>query len=527
MRIGIVCYPTVGGSGAVAAELGKQLARRGHDIHVISYRLPFRLRRLPAEHLLPRGRRLELPAVRVPAARPGAGGQDGGGRRASTASSCSTSTTRSRTRSPASWPSRCWAQARAAHGDDAARHRHHDRGPGPLVLRDHALRHRALGRGHRGLRVPAAHDAGGVPGQRADRRDPQLRRPRPVPDHGARDRSALRRRPARRCCCTSRTSVPSSACSTWCASSSASAREVDAVLLMVGEGPERSSAQALARRLGLSDRTRFLGTQQAIEEIVGLADVFLLPSELESFGLSALEAMALRRAGGRLRRRRAARGRAPRRERLPAAGGRRRRHGRAHDRDPARRRAPARDGRGRPPRACSRCSTPSAWSASTRPSTRGCWGPELDAFDLAAVCAHPDDAELVMGGTLAREAARGRRVCLIDLTRGESGSRGTPETRAPGSGRGRPHPGCVAPRVAGPARRAAAGRARAQRRRGRGAAPPAAAGGAAAALAAAPPRPRRGQPHRLRRLLPGRAQELPPRPGPGLPSRQARSTRSR
>ncbi|HUL76873.1 MAG TPA: N-acetyl-alpha-D-glucosaminyl L-malate synthase BshA, partial [Vicinamibacteria bacterium] len=43
MRLGIVCYPTVGGSGAVAAELGKQLARRGHDVHVISYRLPFRL----------------------------------------------------------------------------------------------------------------------------------------------------------------------------------------------------------------------------------------------------------------------------------------------------------------------------------------------------------------------------------------------------------------------------------------------------------------------------------------------------
>ena len=54
----------------------------------------------------------------------------------------------------------------------------------------------------------------------------------------------------------------------------------------------------------------------------------------------------------------------------------------------------------------------------------------MDAFDLAAVCAHPDDAELAMGGTLAREAARGRRVCLIDLTRGECGSRGTPETRA-------------------------------------------------------------------------------------------------
>lgn len=56
--------------------------------------------------------------------------------------------------------------------------------------------------------------------------------------------------------------------------------------------------------------------------------------------------------------------------------------------------------------------------------------PESLPFDLAAFCAHPDDAELVMGGTLAREAARGRRVAIVDLTRGESGSRGTPETRA-------------------------------------------------------------------------------------------------
>lgn len=54
----------------------------------------------------------------------------------------------------------------------------------------------------------------------------------------------------------------------------------------------------------------------------------------------------------------------------------------------------------------------------------------MNAFDIAAVCAHPDDAELAMGGTLAREAARGRRIALVDLTRGEAGSRGTPESRA-------------------------------------------------------------------------------------------------
>src|SRR6188474_1524116 len=52
------------------------------------------------------------------------------------------------------------------------------------------------------------------------------------------------------------------------------------------------------------------------------------------------------------------------------------------------------------------------------------------SYDIAGICAHPDDAELVMGGTLALEAARGRRVALVDLTRGECGSRGTPETRA-------------------------------------------------------------------------------------------------
>src|SRR5438309_1608234 len=44
MRVGITCYPTYGGSGAVATELGLELARRGHDVHFIAYASPFRLR---------------------------------------------------------------------------------------------------------------------------------------------------------------------------------------------------------------------------------------------------------------------------------------------------------------------------------------------------------------------------------------------------------------------------------------------------------------------------------------------------
>ena len=43
MKIGITCYPTYGGSGVVATELGKELAAHGHDVHFISYALPIRL----------------------------------------------------------------------------------------------------------------------------------------------------------------------------------------------------------------------------------------------------------------------------------------------------------------------------------------------------------------------------------------------------------------------------------------------------------------------------------------------------
>jgi N-acetylglucosamine malate deacetylase 1 len=50
-------------------------------------------------------------------------------------------------------------------------------------------------------------------------------------------------------------------------------------------------------------------------------------------------------------------------------------------------------------------------------------------LDLLAIVAHPDDAELICGGTLARTASRGRRVGILDLTRGESGSRGSAEVR--------------------------------------------------------------------------------------------------
>ncbi|GEM69852.1 N-acetyl-alpha-D-glucosaminyl L-malate synthase BshA [Sphingobacterium mizutaii NBRC 14946 = DSM 11724] len=69
-------------------------------------------------------------------------------------------------------------------------------------------------------------------------------------------------------------------------------QKVPSKLLMVGDGPERRNAEELARELDITDCIRFLGKQDAIEEILSIADLFLMPSGSESFGLAALEAMA-------------------------------------------------------------------------------------------------------------------------------------------------------------------------------------------------------------------------------------------
>ncbi len=67
---------------------------------------------------------------------------------------------------------------------------------------------------------------------------------------------------------------------------------IPAHLLMIGDGPERQNCEQLCRQLGICDNIRFLGKQGAIEELLAIADLFILPSENESFGLAALEAMA-------------------------------------------------------------------------------------------------------------------------------------------------------------------------------------------------------------------------------------------
>ncbi len=68
--------------------------------------------------------------------------------------------------------------------------------------------------------------------------------------------------------------------------------KIPAVLLMVGDGPERSSAEWAAHHNGIEQKIHFMGKQDNVEELIGISDLLLLPSDNESFGLVALEAMA-------------------------------------------------------------------------------------------------------------------------------------------------------------------------------------------------------------------------------------------
>jgi N-acetyl-alpha-D-glucosaminyl L-malate synthase BshA len=70
------------------------------------------------------------------------------------------------------------------------------------------------------------------------------------------------------------------------------AQEVPSVLVMVGDGPDRVEAEQEARRLGVEQSVHFLGKLESVAPLLASADLFLLPSASESFGLSALEALA-------------------------------------------------------------------------------------------------------------------------------------------------------------------------------------------------------------------------------------------
>ena len=171
--------------------------------------------------------------------------------------------------------------------------RHHVGRSGSVLSRHHQVFDRTVGPYHRGVVVPAAGDLLGlwitscqvdviynfIDPDRYDRARYPSTLPPPLPSgmpvlmHVSNFRPVKRVRDVVRVFARVHASQPS-------------------VLVMVGDGPDRPAAEEEARRLGVTDAVAFLGKVDVVAPLLAAAHVFLLPSETESFGLSALEALA-------------------------------------------------------------------------------------------------------------------------------------------------------------------------------------------------------------------------------------------
>ncbi len=295
MRIGIACYPTYGGSGVVASELGLELAKRGHEVHVISYALPFRLEGYTERVFYHELEISSYPLFKYP---------------------------------PVTLTAACkMIEIAEAYRLDIL-HAHY---AVPWAVCAHLAREVVQESDPRLKIVTTLHGTditlvGSEPAffkmtkfgiQRSDgvtavsqylkdatQRtfsvdcpidvihnfvDAQRFRPHSEGDRCQRKDLAPNGekllihvsnfRPVKNIGDVIRTFA-------------LVRRDLRCRLLMVGEGPELPGARRLVRELGVEKDVLFMGRQQAVEDILACADLFLLPSAFESFGLSALEAMS-------------------------------------------------------------------------------------------------------------------------------------------------------------------------------------------------------------------------------------------
>jgi N-acetyl-alpha-D-glucosaminyl L-malate synthase BshA len=283
LRIGITCYPTYGGSGIVATELGSELAQRGHDVHFISYAAPIRLDtsldnvhyhevevanyplfQFPpyclalASRMAEVAERYGLDLLHVHYAIPHSVSallaRDMLSRRLPFVTTLHGTDVTLVGVEPSYFPITKYAI---------------EKSDGVTAISDFLLRET---REVFGLARPIARIHNFV--------NCDLYRPGP-PREGARPRllHISNFRPVKRV--------------EDCIRVLAHVRErLDCELWMAGDGPQRSAAERLAHELGVAAATRFLGKQDHIEKLIPQTDVLLMPSEREAFGLAALEAMA-------------------------------------------------------------------------------------------------------------------------------------------------------------------------------------------------------------------------------------------
>jgi N-acetyl-alpha-D-glucosaminyl L-malate synthase BshA len=293
VRIGITCYPTYGGSGAVATELGVALAERGHEIHFVSYAQPFRLGGFHERVFFHEVEMEGYPLFEHPP----------------------------------------YTLALAVAIHDAARKHELD-----LVHMHYAIPHAAsayLARQmlapERPLKIvttlhgtditlvglhPSFHaitrfsilESDGLTAVSSYLRDETVRdfsvpssRIEVIPNFVDTDVWRPDREPCHRATLAPRGEKivmhisnfrPVKRVEDVVTVFAGIAARVPARMVFVGDGPDRPRAAQRAAELGVQDQVVFLGKHQSVDELLACADLFLLPSETESFGLAALEAMA-------------------------------------------------------------------------------------------------------------------------------------------------------------------------------------------------------------------------------------------
>jgi N-acetyl-alpha-D-glucosaminyl L-malate synthase BshA len=294
VKIGITCYPTYGGSGAVATELGIALAERGHEVHFITYRQPFRLPsflpriffhevdvgRYPLfefppydlalavrMHEVVKGHQLEL--LHCHYAIPHAASawiaremlrENGEDVRVLTTLHGTDITIVGQ--DPSFFPITKFSIEKSDRITAVSQY-----------LRDETCR--AFGCDGPDVEVihnfidPDIYDRSKYPALLKN----ELARSKPILMHVSNFRTVKRVRDVIRIYAEVN-------------------RELPSVLVMIGDGPDRPAAEEEARLLGVEHSVSFLGKLDQIAPLLAAADLFLLPSQSESFGLSALEALA-------------------------------------------------------------------------------------------------------------------------------------------------------------------------------------------------------------------------------------------
>jgi N-acetyl-alpha-D-glucosaminyl L-malate synthase BshA len=291
MKIGVTCYPTYGGSGVVATELGKAMAQRRHQIHFISYALPFRLQRYDEHIFFHEVEMVNYPLLEHPpyaialAAKMAEVGAQAGLDLFHVHYAIPHAVSAFLARSILGKPRP--KIVTTLHGTDITLVGN-DRSLFPMtrfaleqsdgvtcVSRYLAAKTREVFDVDRPLKViPNFVDTGRfVPTDRPTLREHLAPRRERILVHLSNFRSVKRVPDAVRVFASLRAVLP-------------------ARLLLIGDGQDRHQAIDLAQRLGVAQDVIFLGKQDDVETLLSVADLFLLPSQEEAFGLAALEAMS-------------------------------------------------------------------------------------------------------------------------------------------------------------------------------------------------------------------------------------------